>query len=116
MQFGPTFARNLRRLRPRPSRTWRLDDVVVSIQGRRMYPWQAVDSEGKVLNLLIQPKRDKQAAVKLIRKLLKKQGHAPDLPVTTSWAPPARAGPFRAMSRACVRTTGPRTPTKSGEP
>ncbi len=48
IKFGPAFARNLRRLRPRPSDTWHLDEMVVSIQGRRLYLWRAVDSEGEI--------------------------------------------------------------------
>ena len=82
LKFGPRFARNLRRLRPRPTGTWHLDEMVVSIQGRRMYLWRAVDSEGEILDLLVQPKRDKAAALRLMRKLLKKQGYAPDVLVT----------------------------------
>src|ERR687885_1735157 len=78
-KFGPLFARNLRRLRPRASDTWHLDEIVVSIQGRRMYLWRAVDSEGEILDLLVQPKQDKAAAPKLMRKLLKKQGCAASL-------------------------------------
>jgi putative transposase len=78
LKFGPAFARNLRRLRPRPTSKWHLDEMVVSIQGRRMYLWRAVDSEGEVLDLLVQPKRDTAAALRLMRKLLKKQGYAPD--------------------------------------
>ena len=82
LKFGPAFARNLRRLRPKPTGTWHLDEMVVSIQGKRMYLWRAVDSEGEVLDLLVQPKRDTKAALRLMRKLLKKQGYAPDELVT----------------------------------
>src|SRR5919205_1726944 len=82
LKFGPMFARNLRRLRPRACDTWHLDEMVISIQGRRMYLWRAVDSEGEILDLLVQTKRDKAAAVKLMRKLLKKQGYAPGVLVT----------------------------------
>jgi putative transposase len=82
LKFGPMFARNLRRLRPRPTGRWHLDEMVVSIQGRRMYLWRAVDSEGEVLDLLVQAKRDTKAALRLMRKLLKKQGCAPDELVT----------------------------------
>jgi putative transposase len=46
IKFGPAIARNLRRVRPRPAATWHLDEMVVSIQSRRMYLWRAVDSEG----------------------------------------------------------------------
>src|SRR5215210_9453335 len=65
LKFGPAFARNLRRLRPRPTGRWYLDEMVVSIQGCRMYLWRAVDSEGEVLDLLVQPKRDTAAALRL---------------------------------------------------
>src|SRR5215212_309568 len=82
VKFGPLFTRNLRRLRPRPTSTWHLDEIGVTIQGKRMYLWRAVDSEGEVLDLLVQAKRDTKAALRLIRKLLKKQGYAPDELVT----------------------------------
>jgi putative transposase len=82
LKFGPMFARNLRRLRPRAAGTWHLDEMVISIQGKRMYLWRAVDSEGEVLDLLVQPRRDTAAALRLMRKLLKKQGYAPDVLVT----------------------------------
>ncbi len=76
------FARNLRRLRPRPTGTWHMDEVVLSMQGKRMYLWRAVDSEGEVLDVLVQRKRDTKAALRLMRKLLRKQGYAPDELVT----------------------------------
>src|SRR4051795_5360412 len=82
VKFGPAFARNLRRLRPRPTSTWHLDEMVVSIQGRRVCLWRAVDSESEVLDLLIQPKRDTKAALRLLRKLIKTQGLAPEELVT----------------------------------
>ena len=63
VKFGPAFARNLRQLRPRPTSTWHLDEMAISIQGRRMYLWRAVDSEGEVLDLLVQSKRDTKAAL-----------------------------------------------------
>ncbi|PVE20190.1 IS6 family transposase [Microvirga sp. KLBC 81] len=82
LKFGPAFAHNLRRLRPRPTGTWHLDEMVIAIQGRRLYLWRAVDSEGKILDILVQSRRDKAAALKLMRKLLKKQGVAPSVLVT----------------------------------
>jgi transposase-like protein len=63
LKFGPGIARNLCWLRPRPTDTWHLDEMVVSIQGHRMYLWRAVDSEGENLDVLVQPRRDKAAAV-----------------------------------------------------
>jgi len=82
VKFGPAFARNLRWLRPRPTGTWHLDKMAVRIGGKRMWLWRAVDSEGEVLDLLVQPKRDTAAALRLMRKLLKKKGYAPEELVT----------------------------------
>lgn len=77
LKFGPTVARNLRRLRPTPSPRWHLDEMVVRIGGRLMYLWRAVDDEGEVLEALVQRRHDKAAAIKLMRKLLNKHGFAP---------------------------------------
>jgi putative transposase len=82
LKFGPLFARELCRRRPRPTARWHLDEMAVTIAGRRFWLWRAVDDEGEVLDLLVQRRRDKTAAVKLMRKLLKKQGFAPDVLVT----------------------------------
>src|ERR1700733_3343211 len=82
LKFGPLFARELRRRRPRPTSWWHLDEMAVVIAGRQFWLWRAVDDEGEVLDLLVQRRRDKAAAVKLMRKLLKKQGFAPDVLVT----------------------------------
>jgi putative transposase len=79
---GRAFAANLRRARPRPDARWHLDEVFVSINGKRMYLWRAVDAEGEVLDILVQSRRDLRAALKLMRKLLKKQGFVPDAVVT----------------------------------
>ena len=82
LKFGPIYAGNLRRRRPRPSEQWHLDEMVVMISGRRLYLWRAVDDEGEVLDVLVQSRRNKAAAVKLLRKLMKKLGFAPRLLVT----------------------------------
>jgi transposase-like protein len=82
LKFGPAIAPNLRSIRPRPHDHWHLDEMVVSIGGRPMYMWRAVDGEGEVLDVLIQRSRDKAAALKLLKKLLKKQGFAPAAIVT----------------------------------
>jgi transposase-like protein len=82
LKFGPSFARELRHRRPRPTARWHLDEMAVTIAGRKFWLWRAVDDEGEVLDLLVQPRRDKATAVKLIRRLIKKQGFAPDVLVT----------------------------------
>src|ERR1700690_767302 len=82
LKFGPLFARELRRRRPRPTSRWHLDEMAVMIAGRQFWLWRAVDDEGEVLDLLVQRRRNKAAAVKLMRKLLKKKGFAPEALVT----------------------------------
>jgi transposase-like protein len=82
LKFGPLFAKELRRRCHRPTSHWHLDEMAVLIAGRRFWLWRAVDDEGEVLDLLVQRRRDKTAAVKLMRKLLKKHGFAPDVLVT----------------------------------
>src|SRR6201995_1091925 len=80
--FGPIYARRLRARRPPSTGRWHLDEVFVSIAGRQMYLWRAVDDEGEVLDILVQSRRDKDAALCLMRKLLKRQGLLPTSIVT----------------------------------
>jgi putative transposase len=80
--FGPKIAADLRKRRPRPHTTWHLDEVYLKIDGRLVYLWRAVDAEGEVLDVLLQSRRNKHAALKLMRKLLKKYGFIPDKMVT----------------------------------
>ena len=86
LKFGGIFARNLRRSRPGPTARWHLDEMVVKIGGRRMFLWRAVDDEGEVLDVLVQKRRNKAAALKLLRKLLKNQGIHPETIVTDGLA------------------------------
>ena len=80
--FGPKIAADLRKRRPKPHTTWHLDEVYLKIDGRLVYLWRAVDAEGEVLDVLVQTRRNKRAALKLMRKLLKKYGFVPDKLVT----------------------------------
>src|SRR5271154_5421294 len=82
LKFGPLFAQELRRRRHRPTSQWHLDEMAVVIGGERFWLWRAVDDEGEVLDLLVQRRRDARAAAKLMRKLLRKQGFAPQTLVT----------------------------------
>jgi transposase-like protein len=82
VKFGPWIAKNLRATRPTPHHRWHLDEMVVSIGGRQMYMWRAVDSEGEVLDILVQSRRDKAAALKFLRTLLRRQGFVPTAVVT----------------------------------
>ena len=81
LKFGPSFARELRRRRPRPTARSHLDEMAMTIAGRQFWLWRAVDDKGEVLDLLAQRRADKTAAVKLMRKLLKKQGFTLDVRV-----------------------------------
>ena len=72
------IAAHLRKRRPKPHATWHLDEVYLKIDGRMVYLWRAVDAEGEVLDVLVQSKRNKHAALKLMRKLLKSSPPAVD--------------------------------------
>ena len=67
---------------PRRGDKWHLDEVVISIAGKRPWLWRAVDQDGFVLDVLVQSRRDKKAAKRLFRKLLRKQGRTPRVLVT----------------------------------
>src|ERR1700750_2120639 len=77
LKFGPSIARRLRDRRPRPSDRWHLDEMVVRIAGERMF-----DDEGEILDMLVQGRRDTWSALRLMRKLLRKQGFAPKILVS----------------------------------
>jgi len=80
--FGPIIAADLRKRRPTPHSIWHLDEVYLKIDGRMVYLWRAVDAEGEVLDVLVQSKRNKRAALKLMRKLLKKYAFVPERLIT----------------------------------
>jgi transposase-like protein len=85
-KFGPAIAANIRKARGRADSVWHLDEMVVRINGKRMYMWRAVDKEGEVLDMLVQKRRNKAAALKLLRKLFKNQGEPPEQIVTDGLA------------------------------
>ncbi len=107
IKFGPLFAANLRRWRSPPTGRWHLDEMVVKIGGRRMYLWRAVDDEGEVLDVLVQRRRNKHAALKLLRKLLKSQGIHPET-ITTDKLASYRAALRELGLTACHRPGGMR--------
>src|ERR687893_786635 len=81
-KFGQAFANRLRRRLPRAGDKWHLDEVAIRIAGVTHWLWRAVDQSGMVLDVLVQGRRDKRAAKRLLRKLLKKQMRAPRVMVT----------------------------------
>src|ERR1700739_3675467 len=106
LKFGPVIARRLRQRRPRPSDRWHLEEMVVRIAGKRMYLWRAVDHEGEVLDMLVQSRRDSRAALRLMRKLLRKQGFVPKLLVTDKLRSYGSA--FRQVQLTCPHEQGVR--------
>jgi putative transposase len=104
LKFGPVIARRLRHRHPRPSDRWHLDEMIIRIADRRMYLWRAVDHEGEILDALVQRPRDKRAALKLMRNLLRKQGFAPRLVVTDRLRSYTAA--FRDLKLTCRHEQG----------
>ncbi len=76
-KFGQVYANTLRRRRPRPGDKWHLDEVFMTINGATHSLWRAVDQDGHVLDILVQPRRDKRAAVRFLRKLLQGLAYVP---------------------------------------
>ena len=81
-KFGRSFANCLRRRRPRPGDKWHMDEVFIRIQGVQHYLWRAVDQHGVVLDILVQDRRDGQAAKRFFRRLLKGLQYVPRVIVT----------------------------------
>ncbi|MFJ8026077.1 IS6 family transposase [Streptomyces sp. NPDC096311] len=81
-KFGQAYANALRRRQSRPGDKWHLDEVFVKINGERKYLWRAVDADGNVLDILVQNRRDKAAARRFFRRLMKKTGTVPRVVVT----------------------------------
>ena len=82
LKFGQEFADELRRRAPRRGDKWHLDEVSLSINGRRYYLWRAVDQDGYRLGILVQPRRDQRAAKRFFRKLLKDLRYVPRVIIT----------------------------------
>ena len=104
VKFGPQIAANLRRRRSPPTGRWHLDEMFVRIGGRKMWLWRAVDDEGEVLDVLVQKRRNKHAALKLLRKLLRNQGVHPEA-ITTDKLPSYGAA-VRDLGLASVHRPG----------
>jgi putative transposase len=81
-KFGQAYANQLRRRCPRSGDTWHLDEVFLTINGARHYLWRAVDQDGHVLDILVQRRRDKKAAKRFFRKLLKGLTYVPRVIIT----------------------------------
>jgi putative transposase len=86
LKFGQSFANQIRRRLPASGDKWHLDEVAISIAGKKHWLWRAVDQHGAVLDILVQSRRNAKAAKRLLRKLLKKQGIAPHVMITDKLA------------------------------
>jgi putative transposase len=81
-KFGQQYANQLRHRRPKPGDKWHLDEVFLTMNGKRHYLWRAVDQDGNILDILVQRRRDKAAAKKFFRKLLKGLTYVPRVIIT----------------------------------
>jgi putative transposase len=80
--FGASYAAKLKRKRPKLGDKWFLDEVFLRINGVQHYLWCAVDQDGVVIDILVQPKRDRFAAIRFFRKLLRTSGRNPRVIIT----------------------------------
>ncbi len=77
LKFGPKYARTLKRRQGRLGDTWHLDELFLTIRGRRQYLWRAVDQDGDVIDILLQPHRGRRAAARFFRRLLRVRAACP---------------------------------------
>ncbi len=105
-KFGRQYGRSICARRGPAFDIWHLDEVFVNIGGQQMYLWRAVDGEGEVLDVLVQKRRNKRAASRLMRKLLKKQGIRPTRIVTDKLKSYGAA--FQDMGLGGIHETGHR--------
>jgi transposase-like protein len=114
-KFGQQFANQLRRRRPRPGDKWHLDEVFLTINKEHYYLWRAVDQDGHVLDILVQGRRDKHAAKKFFRKLLKGCQYVPQVIITDKLKSYGAAQrdilPGSSTANIGTSTTVPRTRT-----
>lgn len=73
-RFGQHFAHCVRRDRPRPNDKWHLDEVVITIRGKKHWLWRAIDADGDVLDILVQTRRSAKAATRFFRRLIAQFG------------------------------------------
>jgi putative transposase len=85
-KFGPTFAAGLRRRRPPARPKWHLDEVFIRIAGRTFYLWRAVDEDGVVLDILVQERRNREAAETFLRRVVEGEPGEPRVIVTDKLA------------------------------
>ena len=105
LTFGLDYARRLRSRRGRQGDTWYLDEVFVRIRGRQQYLWRAVDEDGDVIDILAQPRRNRRAAIRFFRKLLKGQGRIPRRLITDKL--PSYGAARRVVMPSVVHRTDP---------
>ena len=101
-RFGQAFADGVRQRRPRPGDKWHCDEVHLKINWRTHWLWRAVDQEGLVLDMLVQQRRNKEAAEAYLRRLIEGQGYQPRVVNTDKLAssvPDIRSGPMRSSPR-----------------
>jgi len=107
-RFGPMFAAEIRRkridkLRAFSNWRWHVDEMFVKINGERHYLWRAVDHEGEVLEAVVTKRRNKKAALKFLRKLMRRYGRPQE--IVTDRLPSYRAA-LRELGGSDIQSTG----------
>ena len=120
-RFSRHFARCIKRDRPAAADKWHLDEVVIPINGEKLWLWRAVDANGDVLDIVVQPKRNAKAAKRFLSRLLKQFGH-PRVVITDklrSYIKPIKAlapgADHRAHKGLNNRIEGSHRPTRKRE-
>jgi putative transposase len=86
LTFGPAIAAELKRRRPQAQRRWHLDEVFITMQGKTYYLWRAVDADSMVLDILVQERRNQEAAEAFLRRVVDGYPETPRVTVTDKLA------------------------------
>jgi putative transposase len=113
-KFGPCFAAAIRRQRPQPQDKWHLDEMYIKMNGETDYLWRAADANGMVLDILVQERRNQEAAETFLRRLVAAYPDEPRVVVTdklAQWYCPRQNGPKPPGAPAQVKRKQPRWAT-----
>ena len=85
-KFGRAYAEQLRRRQPGPADKWHVDEMQLKIRGQKYWLWRAVDQDGLVLDILVQERRNEQAAIAFLQRVLAVAGGEPRVIITDKLA------------------------------
>ena len=104
LKFPSAYTKKLRKSSGKPGDTWYLDEVFIKIRGERHYLWRAVDQDGDEIDILVQPRQNKKAALRFFRNIFRKTGVRPHKVITDKL--PSYKAALRELTPGISHETG----------